>query len=350
MKAYIRGISALSAQHTFRNNRFPDELAITENNRFRCIEPSYADYLNPVMARRMGRIIKMGIATATEALHDAAVEMPGAITTGTALGCLGDTEKFLTSVIRDDEQFLTPTHFIQSLQNTVSAQIALQLKCNKHNFTFVHKGFSFESALLDAMMMLDENEADDILVGGLDEMTDHNHLIYSRLGIWREEMIASADLYNHPAKGTIAGEGAAFFVIGTKPGSHDYGVINEVKTLFSPSPQVIKETIDQMLSAHRISRHELVMMWGMNGDVSNDSVYSALKNQYPNTASGAFKHWCGDYQTSSSFALWLGAVAISENRMHENLLLAGESPEQLNSVLICNNYENNFSLTLITKN
>lgn len=350
MKAYIRGISALSPQRTFRSNRFPDELIVTENNRFRCAEPSYTDYLNPVMARRMGRIIKMGVASAAEALKDAAIEMPGAITTGTALGCLGDTEKFLTSVIRDDEQFLTPTHFIQSLQNTVSAQIALQLKCNNHNFTFVHKGFSFESALLDAMMMLEEKEADDILVGGLDEMTDHNHLIYSRLGIWRDQMIASTELYSNPAKGTIAGEGAAFFVIGTKPGDNDYGVIREVKTLLSPSASELKDSIDKILSLNNISKHELVVLWGMNGDVSNDSAYSELMHHYPDHASGVFKHWCGEYQTSSAFALWLSAVAVKSNRIPENILFTGRSPEQLNSVLICNNYENNFSLTLITKN
>ena len=94
----------------------------------------------------------------------------------------------------------------------------------------------------------------------------------------------------------------------------------------------------------------MVILWGMNGDLSNDSIYLTLKNQFPDTASGAFKHWCGDYQTASSFALWLGAVAISENRIHENILLSGKSPEQLSSVLIFNNYENNFSLTLITKN
>jgi hypothetical protein len=349
MKAYIRGISALSPQRSFRNNRIPDEPVVTDNNRFRCIEPTYTDYLNPVMARRMGRIIKMGVAAAAEALKDANVEMPGAITAGSALGCLGDTEKFLTSVIRDDEQFLTPTHFIQSLQNTVSAQIALQLKCNNHNFTFVHKGFSFESAVLDAIMMLDENETDDILVGGLDEMTDHNHLIYNRLGIWRDQMATSAALYKHPAKGTIAGEGAAFFVIGTKPGSHDYGILKEVKTFFSPTTDELKASIDQILISHQIRKEEMVMLWGMNGDVSNDSVYRVLIDQFPGMASGAFKHWCGEYQTSSAFALWLGAVILFENRMHQNTLIAGECPDQINSVLICNNYENNFSLSLLTK-
>ena len=53
--------------------------------------------------------------------------MPDAIITGTGLGCLEDTEKFLTAMVTNKEEFLTPTSFIQSTHNTVSAQIALLL-------------------------------------------------------------------------------------------------------------------------------------------------------------------------------------------------------------------------------
>jgi 3-oxoacyl-(acyl-carrier-protein) synthase len=350
MKAYIRGISALSPQKTFRSNNFPNEITAANNNRFKCIEPAYTDYLNPVMARRMGRIIKMGVAAAMECLKDASVEMPGAITTGTALGCLGDTEKFLTSVIRDDEQFLTPTHFIQSLQNTVSAQIALQLKCTGHNFTFVHKGFSFESALLDALMMLNEKEADDILVGGLDEMTDHNHLIYSRLGIWKNELITSAELLAHPGKGTIAGEGSSFFVIGSTPGDNQYGIIQEIKMIYDPAnADELANAVASILKTHQINNSELLLLLGLNGDHKNDSFYHQIKNKFSDSTMAYYKHWCGEYQTSTAFALWVSAVILKENTVPENLLIDSKNVAGPESILICNNYENNFSLMLITK-
>src|SRR4051812_39866005 len=163
MEAYIKGTGIISPQKTFDTTDFLSEIVEHNSNSYKAIEPSYKDFLNPIMARRMARIIKMSIAASAVCFKDASVEMPDAIMTGTALGCLEDTEKFLWSIIVDEEQFLTPTSFIQSTHNTVSAQIALQLKCMNYNFTYVHKGFSFESAVLDALMTLAEGEAKNIL-------------------------------------------------------------------------------------------------------------------------------------------------------------------------------------------
>ena len=109
--------------------------------------------------------------------------MPGAIITGTAFGCLEDTVTFLTRMMEQNEEMLPPTAFIQSTHNTVAAQIALMLKCHGYNNTFVHKGISFESALLDAMMLLKEQEADNILVGGTEEMVDASFKVLTRLGL-----------------------------------------------------------------------------------------------------------------------------------------------------------------------
>lgn len=348
---YISGISALSSQQTFRSRRLPENLLVSQNNRMRCIEPNYSDYLNPVMARRMGRIIKMGIATAIECLKDAGVEMPGAIITGTALGCLGDTEKFLTQVIRDDEQFLTPTHFIQSLQNTVSAQIALHLRCMNHNFTFVHKGFSFESALLDAMMLINEKEADHVLTGGLDEMTDHNHHIYNRLGIWKKENIASDELYRHPTPGTIAGEGAAFFVLNEFPSGNDYGALEDVRMIYAPqSESQVASVIDTMSSSkYNIRKEDCMILWGFNGDASSDAFLERVKKEAgPGFTNANFKHLCGEYQTSSSFALWMAANILRNQTIPEYLDADQKNATAPGTIIICNNYGNNFSLIKIS--
>src|SRR3954470_22554556 len=129
MEAYISGIGIISPQETFATDGFLEKILEHNSLSLRCIEPSYKEFLNPTLARRMARIIKMSIAASSVCFKDAGVEMPDAIMTGTALGCLEDTEKFLLAIIENDEQFLTPTSFIQSTHNTVGAQIALQLKC-----------------------------------------------------------------------------------------------------------------------------------------------------------------------------------------------------------------------------
>lgn len=352
MNAYIKGTGIVSPQKTFLTSGFLTEIIVSENNFLKCIEPSYRDYLDPVMARRMGRIIKMGIAAAIEALKDAKTEMPDAIITGTALGCLGDTEKFLSAIIADDEQFLTPTSFIQSIQNTVSAQIALQLKCTNHNFTFVHKGFSFESALLDALMLLEENDAENILVGGLDEMTEKNLLIYSRLNNWKKENIRSNELFAQKSEGTIAGEGASFFVMSKKSSANDYAKLLAVKTIYRPAgAETINEAIESLLNENKLTKNDLsLVLYGLNGDSRSDYFIEDVRNNHlKNIPVGVFKHLCGEYQTSGAFAMWLAAMILKTQSVPDLVLL---KKQQLNfpirHILIYNNYDTNHTLYLLS--
>ena len=348
-KIYIKGAAAISPQKTFENNSLPEDLNNAVENRFRCLEPVYSDYLNPVMARRMGKIVKMGIATAIKCLQNSNVAMPGAIISGTALGCLGDTEKFLSAVIKDDEQYLTPTWFIQSLQNTVSAQIALHLKCINHNFTFVHKGFSFESALLDAAMLIRNGEADDILAGGLDEMTDHNFHIYGRLNKWKKEIVDTNSLLKfNSSRGTIAGEGAAFF---TLSGEKNTVSIEEIETVYGDQNSIILEKL-----IHKIDRFNLplnsktLVLYGFSGDKENDKPYSEImEGKLRSCESGYFKRLCGEYQTSSAFATWLG-YSILEKGYTPQYLGINKFTTKHDHVLVVNHYENNYSLILLSKN
>src|SRR5690554_6229467 len=110
-------------------------------------QPSYKELIAPAMSRRMARGIKMSIYAANQAMNEAENPDLDAIIAGTSLGCIEDSEKFLNTIIENDEEFLTPTAFIQSTHNTVAAQIALQLQCKSFNFTYVNGGNSFESAL-----------------------------------------------------------------------------------------------------------------------------------------------------------------------------------------------------------
>src|SRR6202000_3232451 len=130
-------------------------------------------------------VIKMAVAASKKCLTVAGIEAPDAIITGTAFACMEDTITFLTRIVEQDEELLPPTAFIQSTHNTVAAQIALMLQCHEYNNTFVHKGISFESALIDALMLLNEQEADNILVGGTDDMVDTSFKVLTRLGLYR---------------------------------------------------------------------------------------------------------------------------------------------------------------------
>jgi len=183
MQAYITSIGNISPQNTLEGDYFPDELVGQESNCLACIEPDYRNLINPIQLRRMPRILKMGLASSQTCIKRSPVENPDAIIVGTGLGCLENLEKFLYSVLNDNEHILSVLPFINSTHNAVAAQIAMLLKNNNYNVTYCHRGFSFESALSDALMLIRENEANHVLVGGIDECTKdfihlHNYLGY----------------------------------------------------------------------------------------------------------------------------------------------------------------------------
>ena len=73
---------------------------------------------------------------------------PEAIITATSLGCLADTEKFLSSMVNNEPSMLNPTPFIQSTFNTIGGQLALITGNKGANITYVHRGFSFERCFI----------------------------------------------------------------------------------------------------------------------------------------------------------------------------------------------------------
>jgi len=209
MKTFIRATGNISPQQTFgpaeggTANKIAllNDLVTQSGSRLRCAEPDYLNYIDAKFIRRMSRIIKMGTAAAMECLKEADIQNPDAIVMGTAYGCLEDTGIFLKKMEEQHEEMLTPTAFIQSTHNTIGAQIALLLQCHSYNNTFVHRGLSFETALLDAMMLLEENAATTVLAGAADEITDYSHAILSRFGLYKNEIGNNKDLYSTKTKG-----------------------------------------------------------------------------------------------------------------------------------------------------
>ena len=340
MKTFIRAASCISPQKTFETNDFLNDIVAYTENRLHVIQPDYGKFIDPKSARRMGKIIKMGVAAAMDCLEKANVEMPGAIITGTAYGSLEDTITFLTRMIELNEEMLPPTAFIQSTHNTVAAQVALMLKCHNYNNTFVHKGISFELALLDAMMLLKEKEATNILVGGVDEMTDVSFKILSRLGLYKRKPDSNLSLYDEKSKGTIGGEGSTFFLLSDQSSSENVAEISGLQTWFKPgNAEAMESNIKNFFAknGYNISDIDLVIT-GRNGDIENDEVYDQLgKTIFKNTPQGNYKHLCGEYPTSVSFALWL-ATGIFKNKTVPGIITANPLVSHPKNILIYNHY------------
>jgi len=346
---YIRSTACISPQKTFNSPGLLNEPVDHSGNRLNCIEPDYKEFIDPKLIRRMSRIIKMGVAAGMSCLQEGGVTSPDAITTGTAYGCLEDTGVFLTKLVEQHEELLTPTAFIQSTHNTIGAQIALQLHCNNYNNAFVHRGFSFESALLDGMMLLKEGEASNVLVGAIDEITSASHILLSRLGLYRKENASSLNLLSPAAKGTVNGEGAAFFLLSAEAGENDYARIEGLTTFYKPhSQEVVEEKIMAFLAGHGLTINDVdLVLTGRNGDAQHDQWFDQFgQTIFTGKATAGFKQLCGEYPTASAFALWLAANIIKQR--HIPIVLATvEQP--VRRILICNNYQNlHYSLFLVS--
>lgn len=324
MKAYINNIAIVSPQRTF-DQEFPLEVVRYPDAKFlKCIEPAYKDFLDPMVSRRMSRIVKMGVCAALCCLRKAGVEMPDAIIAGTGLGCLEDTEKFLGSIYTLQEHLLNPTPFINSTHNTIAGAIALAIKCHGYNATFSHRGFSFESALFDALMLASENPEASILAGAFDEITTNSYDITKRLGLWES---------------TIPGEGVAFFMLSGKSQANSMAQLNALQTLFNPEKEsVVEKEMHKFIKNAGLSKQDIdLIVMGINRDPLTDGYYKHLMGGiFEGKPVAEFKHLSGEYDTASSFALWLAAEAIHNQHIPECIRANEYKPDKLKNILIYN--------------
>lgn len=354
MEVYIKGIGNISPQNTANSSIFLDDIVNHGSDFLSCIEPNYKEFINTIQLRRMSKLIKMGISASKICLNDAGIENPGAIITGTGLGLVGDTEKFLNQVIDNNEEFLAPTAFIQSTHNTISGQVAIALKCFNYNNTYSHRGFSFESALLDGMLLIENKDADNVLVGGFDEITPEHYSIIKKTRWVKNETIKSLELLEHKTQGSIPGEGLAFFLLSDKREGNTYARIKNIKTIYKPeSKEEIESKIDQFLTENGLSKDDIdLVVLGLNGNIDTDYIYHHLADHYFNTNYAYFKHLCGEYHTVGTFALWFAANAIKHQRVPEVTRFRKENftDKPIKNVLVYNNFrEVDHSLFLLTQ-
>lgn len=145
------------------------ELTRVENNSLEATK-RIRQYVSPMESRRMGKLMKSAMLTSLDALKQAGVSCPDAIVTGTAWGCLENSEQLLLQLIEGEDLF-KPTLFMQSTHNTLSSAIAIHLKCHGANLTFTQKEQSFDWALYQAKLLLRLGRAKTVLVGCHDERT-----------------------------------------------------------------------------------------------------------------------------------------------------------------------------------
>lgn len=231
-RIYLMSAAQISAQEplseAWKDNPEPlsDELT-------RSREADYKQFIPPLEARRMGRILKRAIATARTATAQAGIGIPEAIVTGTGLGCIENTEIFLDALCREGEDQMMPTRFMQSTHNTISSIVAINLKAHGYNTTYAHNTVSFQSALMDAMMQLRRGKIANAMVCAHDEMTPSYHALLCKGGY---------------LKGKHAAECAVSMVLATANPGNALCEVAGMRMLHRPTEAEKQQALDSLLA------------------------------------------------------------------------------------------------------
>ncbi|MDR1405569.1 MAG: beta-ketoacyl synthase chain length factor [Prevotellaceae bacterium] len=337
MNVYLIASASVNPVTELSAGNLPDAVALPEGNRRAAIEPDYKTLIpDSNIRRRMSRVVKMGVAAAMQCLSQTR-RQPGAIITATGLGCLADTERFMKSILENAEQLLNPTPFIQSTFNTIGAQTAIILNNTGYNITYVHHGFAFESALIDALMKIRDREAAQVLVESYDEHTDTSFEIMRRLAFWR--------------RGEVCGEGVQCFMLSAQPRTSGDPLLKDVLCVFGNDLQTLGEKLHLFLRKHSLSPDNVdVLLSGRNGNGCEYAGYQFIEGFFKTAPVAVYKPFFGDYPTVSSMALWLAMRLTAQQQIPRWLCPGAACTKEIKRILIYNNYKGkNHSFLLVEK-
>lgn len=312
---YVNSIAQISCQKPLSDEWF-DSPCIYEDKYVRAQEPDTKGLIVPSEARRMSKILKRTVCTAITALNESDIKQPDAIITGTGMGCMENSEKFLIDLSRFGEQCLKPTLFMQSTHNTISSLIAIILKCHGYNNTYSHKGISFESSLFDAWIQIKSGMIRNALVGAHDEVTPFMDLVMER---------------THPEYSLVSEASVSTIVTNTRS-DRNLCEISDVRLLHRP------EYSD--LAALLNPEEDGIILLGLNGNSLNDEPYEKLVRTLSyNPHILQYKNIFGDNFSASALAFYAASKIMQRQEIPSLMLWNAEvAPDidEIKSITILN--------------
>ncbi len=349
MGFYVNGLAQISIQAPLRDEWMeqPNDYAQTH---VRAIEPDFKDYISPATALRMPLIVKRAIVTSVEALRCAGIVQPDTILSATGIGDTEGLERYLQTLSSQGEGLLQPTHFMSSPCSLVAVELAKALGCNAYNNTHIQRNISFESALLEAQMLLKEGRQS-VLLSANDEVTSSLFYLYWRLGLWRSHLGSTLGVFKkRHAKGTFSGEGSVSCLLGTSPLSDTVIEIAAIDILHKPTSEKFESRLNSLLDEAGMSIDDVsAVMLGKNGDIVNDTVYEVLRKRFFKKIPAIhYKHLCGEYSTASALGWYVAVRLLQSGRLSETVLPTKQLKEPLKSILLVNHSQSvNYSLVLL---
>jgi 3-oxoacyl-[acyl-carrier-protein] synthase II len=179
------------------------------------------NFMPSLKYRRMSRVSRLAVAASIEALKDAAfpISLPAASSTGvvigTGYGSTAQTDEFFVGMLKEGPEGANPSLFPDTVPNAPASQVSIYHGIKGPNTTFSHNEVSGEQALAYAYQLLQEDRAEAVLVGSVDELSSvlfHSFAtvrVLSPQGGRKEGMRPFDCLRN----GRVLGEGAGILVL-----------------------------------------------------------------------------------------------------------------------------------------
>lgn len=298
---YIQTIQSITHQNSFLQENVWDNLRPIEADSL-IVSPDYKNYISPASLRRLSPVLRMALTAAKECQANVNEEID-AISVGTALGCLVDTEKFLVTFHTATSDTLSPTAFIQSTHNTIAGQISLELKNHAYNMTHTQNSLSFEIALIDAMMCCKEGKST-VLLGAADEAIEFLKLLKPK--VIKSELPLTS--------------GTTFMIVGPNQSKSHIG-IQDCSLVFNS-----EERMQSVINF--LDRKGLVL-----NDI--DQVFvsgNELKSEFPSSID--YTDYSGLYFTASSFAVHLGHDWLLREKKKYVLIINEQIKGKLGLILL----------------
>jgi len=321
---YINSIKQISTQSPLTDDWIEHPVYYSEPY-VRAMEPDYKQFFTPNEARRFGKILKRALLVSRQTMAESGVALPNAIITGTGLGCIESTEIFLDKLVRDGEELLNPTHFMQSTHNTISSLIAIDTKCHGYNSTYAHKGISFECALQDAFLQMQSGKIQTALVGAHDEMTPAYFTLLKKAGY-----------FGNPNQ-TFAGETAVAMMLSTEKTEQTVCEIEAMEKMYGNDV----ETHNCASLPNDIN----YIMLGTNGNPETDKIYfENCARLFPNIPLLQYKHIFGEGYTAPALGVYAAAICLLRGEIPEHLRI-GISDDPISDSLISDSLISDFPIS-----
>ncbi len=302
---YINAIASVSHQESFNNPGFSAHLTNAVN--VDPIHPDYKEYIEGALIRRMTPILKMGVSCAEFCKRKINGEEFEAIIFGTGFGCLTDSEKFLDAYITI-EGLLPPTSFIQSTHNTIAGQVSLLLKNRAYNTTYTQNSVSFEMALQDGLLCLNEG-MNNVLIGAADERIPFLERVVKELGFHGVELST----------------GVTCMVLSNEKSEHSLAEIKASKVVYKPGN--IEQEISGFLSENGLDLLSIDKLHYSAPPVPSVLDIAGVKLIHTNKIAGI-------YPTNSAFAVHVAVDEIAGGKVKNVLIINNLNPAHLGLTLV----------------